>query len=65
MNSIPISLFPICISIEMAQKILGTHTVSLDETRGKKRFVDFLYTCVRNRTLKAELENQVYRLLYI
>ena len=25
----------------------------------------FFYPCVRNRTLKAELEHQVYRLLYM
>ena len=30
MNSIPVSLVPICISIEMAQNSLRTHTVSLD-----------------------------------
>ena len=30
MNSIPVSLFPIYIFIEMAKKGLGTHIVSLD-----------------------------------
>ena len=39
MNSIPVSLFPTCISIEMAQRVLETHAVSLDENRWKKKVI--------------------------
>ena len=51
----------------MAQKVLGTHTVlpGLKQTEKEKYFVDFLHPCVRNRTLKTELEHKVYCLLYI
>ena len=66
MISIPVSLFPLCMSIEMAQRVLGTLTVFWTKGDGrKKHFVDFLHACVRKKTLKAELEHQVYRLLYI